>query len=96
MTISKDSTDISCDRIDPSKGYIKGNVHLVTNQSNLMRSDIDLKNINEWCRKLVSGKLENVKANEDSSHIKIIGNDSIIKVKSHNNKYIEIKMNDDI
>ena len=62
-----------------------------------MRSDIDLKMINEWCRKIISGKLENIKANEDSSHIKNISNKSIIKVKSHsNNKYIEIKMNDDI
>lgn len=52
--LNKFNKTASLDRIDSSKGYIKGNVHWVHKTINQMKWDIDLSNFIEWCRKIVN------------------------------------------
>lgn len=48
-------TNISIDRIDSTKGYIKGNVHLVCYIINRMKTDLELKDFKSYCRKVSNG-----------------------------------------
>lgn len=46
-------TNISIDRIDSSKGYIRGNVQLVCNTVNRMKQDMTEVDFRGWCRKIL-------------------------------------------
>jgi hypothetical protein len=48
------STNLSIDRIDSSKGYIKGNIQLVCHYVNIMKWNKDLPEFIEWCKKIVN------------------------------------------
>lgn len=47
------STNISIDRIDSSKGYLRGNVQLVCDIVNRMKSDMSETELVSWCRKIL-------------------------------------------
>lgn len=53
-------TNISLDRIDSSKGYIKGNVHLVCDLINTMKSNISLDEFYKWCALVIGKKDEKI------------------------------------
>lgn len=46
-------TNISIDRIDNSKGYIKGNVHLVCDVVNFMKHTLTINELIEWCKLII-------------------------------------------
>lgn len=46
-------TNISVDRIDSAKGYERGNIQLVCLQANIMKQDLDLAVLVDWCRAVV-------------------------------------------
>lgn len=46
--------DASLDRIDSSKGYIKGNVQWVTRQANLSKHIMTMEQLCEFCRKVLN------------------------------------------
>ena len=46
-------TNISLDRIDSSKGYVRGNVQFVCDYVNRMKSDLSQLDFVSWCRKIV-------------------------------------------
>jgi hypothetical protein len=45
----------SIDRIDPSKGYCKGNVRIVCHMVNVMRNSGDDSDLLWWCKMIVEG-----------------------------------------
>jgi hypothetical protein len=47
------STNISIDRIDSSKGYIKGNIQLLTSWANTMKNSKSTKELIEMCKSIV-------------------------------------------
>ena len=47
-------TNVSVDRIDSSKGYIKGNVQLVCMAVNQMKNDLDMQTLLTFCDAIVS------------------------------------------
>ena len=47
------STNISIDRIDSSKGYLRGNVQFVCDIVNRMKSDMTQKELLFWCQKIM-------------------------------------------
>lgn len=47
------NTTASIDRIDNSKGYIKGNIQWVHKKINLMRNILSIGEFKEWCRRVV-------------------------------------------
>lgn len=44
--------NVSIDRIDSTKGYTLGNVHLVCSRVNVMKSDLDMTDFQWWVRTL--------------------------------------------
>lgn len=55
MTHIKDGTgyhlgNVSIDRIDNTKGYVKGNIALVCLAINMMKYTLELKELIEWCK----------------------------------------------
>lgn len=46
--------EASLDRIDSSKGYIEGNVQWVTYQANLSKHVMTMKQLYEFCRKVLN------------------------------------------
>lgn len=46
-------TNVSVDRIDSNKGYIKGNVQLVCMAVNQMKSDLDMQTFLNFCNSIV-------------------------------------------
>lgn len=46
-------TNISLDRIDSSKGYLRGNVQFVCDIVNRMKSDMEQKELLFWCRRIL-------------------------------------------
>lgn len=46
-------TTISIDRIDNSKGYVEGNIQLITFQANIAKSNYSMDELIEFCRKVV-------------------------------------------
>jgi hypothetical protein len=50
MKISDEEYDISLDRIDSSKGYINGNIQLVTKQVNYMKQDYTQEDFVNLCK----------------------------------------------
>lgn len=54
------STNISIDRIDSSKGYLRGNVQFVCGVVNIMKQDMQQKDLYSWCKAILehsSGKV---------------------------------------
>jgi hypothetical protein len=49
-------TNISIDRIDNNKGYIKENIQLVCRRINSMKSDLILDNFYNWCELIIKNK----------------------------------------
>ncbi len=49
------STNASIDRIDPNKGYTRGNIQLVACQVNAMKSNLDIRKLAEWCQLVLDG-----------------------------------------
>lgn len=47
------NTNISIDRIDSSKGYLRGNVQFVCDVVNRMKQDMDQKEMYGWCEKIL-------------------------------------------
>jgi hypothetical protein len=52
-------TNISIDRIDSSKGYLRGNVQFVCDIVNRMKSSMTQEELLFWCRKIL-GKADEV------------------------------------
>jgi hypothetical protein len=46
-------TNVSLDRIDSSRGYLRGNVQLVCDYVNRMKSDLEQRDFVSWCEKIV-------------------------------------------
>ena len=44
----------SLDRIDSSKGYIKGNVRVISLRANMMKNDANLQEIQEFCKNILN------------------------------------------
>lgn len=53
-------TNISLDRIDSNKGYVKGNVHLVCDLINTMKSNMPLGEFYNWCKLVVDNQNEKI------------------------------------
>lgn len=51
----KVKTNLSIDRIDPSKGYIIGNIQLVCNIINVMKSDMSYTDLKYYCNLILHG-----------------------------------------
>ncbi len=49
---NKNLKTISIDRIDSSKGYVRGNVQLVCWVVNQMKNDLTNDELTEWCTKV--------------------------------------------
>jgi hypothetical protein len=47
------ATNISIDRIDSSKGYVRGNVQLVCDIANRMKQDLTSAALKMWCRRIL-------------------------------------------
>lgn len=47
------TTNISIDRIDSSKGYLRGNVQFVCDAVNKMKQDMSENELYDWCNKIV-------------------------------------------
>ena len=47
------STNISIDRIDSSKGYLRGNVQFVCDVVNVMKQDMQQKDLYGWCKAIL-------------------------------------------
>lgn len=59
---------ISIDRIDPSIGYVKGNVWIISGQANVMKNNADLETLvkfGKWAASLYALTLESATANMD-------------------------------
>ena len=57
MTNIKDGTgyhltNVSIDRIDNTKGYVKGNISLVCLACNMMKYTLELEELVDWCKKI--------------------------------------------
>ena len=68
------ATNASIDRIDPGRGYTCGNVQLVANQVNTMKSNLDLAELARWCRLILGGSetrstLASCEAQERQEHV---------------------------
>lgn len=48
-------TNLSIDRIDPSKGYEIGNIQLVCAIVNIMKSTLSISELQWWCKRIVEG-----------------------------------------
>lgn len=46
-------TNISIDRIDSSKGYVRGNVQFVCDVVNRMKADMHVTELQYWCKKIL-------------------------------------------
>jgi len=44
----------SLDRIDSSKGYIKGNIRVISLRANMMKNDANLQEIQEFCKNILN------------------------------------------
>ena len=44
----------SIDRIDSSKGYIKGNVRVISLRANMMKNDADLQELEQFCKNILN------------------------------------------
>jgi len=49
----KNTQNASIDRIVPNLGYIKSNVRLVCNHVNMMRSNLEDKQLLEFCKAII-------------------------------------------
>jgi hypothetical protein len=58
-------TNASLDRINPGVGYTKGNVHLVAWQVNVMKSNLDITQLAEWCQKVLQGLSSDTDSTQD-------------------------------
>ena len=58
-------TNASLDRINPSGGYTKGNVHLVAWQVNVMKSNLDTAHLVEWCQRVLQGLSSDTVSTQD-------------------------------
>ena len=45
---------LSLDRIDSSKGYVRGNLQWVTKRANWMKGDMSMKELFEICNKIIN------------------------------------------
>ena len=52
MTRDRKQNSASLDRIDSTKGYVKGNLQWVHRDVNRMKSDFPQEDFLEWCRKV--------------------------------------------
>ena len=44
----------SIDRIDSNKGYIKGNVRIISLRANMMKNDANLQELEEFCKNVLN------------------------------------------
>ena len=65
----------SIDRIDSNKGYIKGNVRIISLRANMMKNDADLQELEEFCKNVL-----NYINNEDI--VRAIENDESIELEN--------------
>ena len=54
------NTNISLDRIDSSKGYLRGNVQFVCRVVNIIKQDMDKKELCDWCIKIYKHSNEKI------------------------------------
>lgn len=47
-------TNISIDRIDSNMGYVEGNIQLVCRQSNVMKMELTMEQLAEWCEAIAT------------------------------------------
>lgn len=52
-------TNVSVDRIDSSKGYIKGNMQLVQHTANTMKSDLSMNELLDYCERILKTNSRN-------------------------------------
>lgn len=53
-------TNTSIDRIDSSKGYIRGNIQLVCSIVNIMKTDLPQEDFFKWCKLIINNKHEEI------------------------------------
>jgi hypothetical protein len=52
----KIETNISIDKIDPTKGYVIDNIQLVCNRVNVLKYDRDIQNLLKWCKLIIDNQ----------------------------------------
>lgn len=50
---SKDRMSPSLDKINPSKGYVKGNVQWLTWKANMIKQDLNMEELRDFCTKVL-------------------------------------------
>lgn len=53
-TLHNDPNKASVDRINSNKGYVKGNIRLVTTRSNIMKNQWTDAEVMEWCKSVLA------------------------------------------
>lgn len=54
-----DHNSPSLDRIDPSKGYVKGNVHVISKRANVIKSDAteeEVRKVADWMAQFINSR----------------------------------------
>lgn len=51
--VGKVDTNISIDKINPTNGYVEGNIQLVCHRVNIMKLDKSKDDLLAWCKKII-------------------------------------------
>lgn len=58
MGVGRDNNRVSLDRIDNSKGYVKGNVQVISSKANFMKRDATIEELLTFARGILNTHLE--------------------------------------